>query len=383
MRVIYDVVVRIRILLALIVAAAVAGLWWIGREDVQPDRRREFVEVPEPPIEERAPIDPDPVETEPEPENVEKGPVDPVETGTCSLLLKIVDAATNEPVRTEVVLWRLDAPANEHWTQGDQIQARKLAGHGLVRFDELPAGDYRAVCERRRVPAEDSRVIQVQGKLTEETIAIHMPRKFRVYLKVFDLEGDLVTKGRIERWGGDSRVRTKRIPDWYRPRRPVGPDDGRFSISETVQTSSHSAAKPWDSTATEQGFFLGELEENSYSWQLAYGFAVRVPGGCAVRARIDGDFESGTAYVGITVPVDPILERILVPDGKRADKSGAYVRIWTQAIRDDGTPPLDRLRRETVRVSAVLRGYRALRLKSIPLSGPRETWVLAPTDRQG
>ena len=36
-----------KILLALIVAAAVAGLWWIGRDDSRPDRSREFVEAPE------------------------------------------------------------------------------------------------------------------------------------------------------------------------------------------------------------------------------------------------------------------------------------------------------------------------------------------------
>ena len=47
---------------------------------------------------------------------------DPPEQGQCDLTLDFIDSITGEAVSGEVKLYRLDAPGNELWTRGDQLQ---------------------------------------------------------------------------------------------------------------------------------------------------------------------------------------------------------------------------------------------------------------------
>ena len=56
-------------------------------------------------------------------ELVEDPPEDPIGRGECSLILQAFDADCGEPIDARADLWRLNAPGNEHWRAGDQLQA--------------------------------------------------------------------------------------------------------------------------------------------------------------------------------------------------------------------------------------------------------------------
>jgi hypothetical protein len=56
------------------------------------------------------------------------GPPDPLEPGSSTLELTLLEQDSGAPFASEVVLWRLDAPANGYWTAGDQDVARAEVG---------------------------------------------------------------------------------------------------------------------------------------------------------------------------------------------------------------------------------------------------------------
>jgi hypothetical protein len=101
-----------------------------------------------------------------------------VERGDCAISLRVLDAETEQPVASTVDLWRLDAPGNEHWTAGDQLQATADVPVEGARIEALPAGVYRPVCLAARYSAEDPPPVRVEGALTEVTFRILVPRKF-------------------------------------------------------------------------------------------------------------------------------------------------------------------------------------------------------------
>jgi hypothetical protein len=152
---------------------------------------RETVPVekaPPPPSSEPAPS-PDPPELEiVDFEEMGPTPPDPVELGNAVLDLQLLDAATEQPVASYVELWRIDAPENESWTAGDQLQDQAQVPVEGWAFRRLPEGRYRVVCHAQ-VWGEDPPELEVRAPRTRASLSIETPRAFRIHLDVRDRFG--------------------------------------------------------------------------------------------------------------------------------------------------------------------------------------------------
>jgi hypothetical protein len=316
-----------RALLALAAVALLALLIWWGpgerparsKQAKAPDdapAAREEISTPEP---EPAPAAAQ--ATSPNP--------DPVEHGECVLFLHVVDADTGNPVASTVDLWRLDAPGNADWTEGDQIQVTAEIPVEGAKLEALPAGVYRPRCLAERYSAEDPTPLRVAGPLTEVTIPIQMPREFRAYVKVVDSRGALVPRGSLRRgwrfWHDRSRN-----PAWRRPRRLRGPEPrvGRGARGGGGGGGGRSATAP----QPPDGFPLGPSPEDSKKSCTTYGFSIEVEGANDVSVCVPGEATDGVTFLGLAVPLETVTGDLRMPDGRTIAEAGGTVDVSFDAV---------------------------------------------------
>jgi hypothetical protein len=108
------------------------------------------------------------------------GPPDPVGAGSAEVTLRLRSHADGSPVDARVQLWRLNAPASEHWTDGDQLQKTVQTERGMAVVPQLPEGRYRICCEDQRRWHEDPPPFAVRGARTAVDFDVATPRTFRV-----------------------------------------------------------------------------------------------------------------------------------------------------------------------------------------------------------
>ena len=157
---------------------------------------------------------------------------DPVERGPCSLFLRVVSEDAGRPVRTEVYLYRLDAPGNEHWSEGDRLKATVMVEREGTRIEELPEGRYRVYSMQQRKQSEDPPAFRVAGELTKHTVRIPLPRRYRVYVMVYDERGRILRDAE-RRDVGYGKSSTQKEPTWLRKRRFRSPDGILGPLSAT------------------------------------------------------------------------------------------------------------------------------------------------------
>lgn len=144
-------------------------------------------------------------------------PPDPVEKGSCRLFLSLVCTDSGAPASGEVELWRLDAPGNEHWSKGDQLQVRVDVPKEGKRIDDLPKGRYRVYLKSERVGATDPPAFRVAGPRTEKILSFAERRKFRVRLLVRDASGTLLRRASLTSSSYSSS--NEDPPDWVKGRK--------------------------------------------------------------------------------------------------------------------------------------------------------------------
>lgn len=149
------------------------------------------------------------------------GPPDPVEAGGAYIELTLLDADGGSPCSSQVVLWRIGAPANALWTAGDQDIAETFVD-GTHRFGPIAAGEYRFVCaeERAGAPHQDSYLV---AGVTPITLRLERP-KARPVLLVPGPDQDIGAVALQARFGPHlSRYVEWRKPGWVAAR-SVQPD---------------------------------------------------------------------------------------------------------------------------------------------------------------
>ncbi len=149
------------------------------------------------------------------------GPPDPVEAGEAFIDLSLLDVDDGSPCSSQVVLWRIAAPANALWTAGDQDIAEALV-EGTHRFGPIAAGEYRLVCaeERAGAPQQDSYLV---AGVTPITLRLERP-KARLALLVPGPDQDIGAAALQAKFG----PHLTRYVEWRRPEwvvaRSVQPD---------------------------------------------------------------------------------------------------------------------------------------------------------------
>ncbi|MFQ5844362.1 MAG: hypothetical protein ACE5JG_05160, partial [Planctomycetota bacterium] len=243
----------------------------VGRAPVPSDEPLEETVAPYPEVDPgpRPPADEQPqrelAEEQEPPEEWDEPPEDAVERGPCSLVLQAVDLDTGTPIELYGDLWRLDAPGNELWTRGDQLQAHVTVKPGGTQVDNLPAGDYRVHATSQRRDTDDPPTFGVEGALTHRTLRIPLPREHRVFLKVFDENGRLVRQGvRTDGLFSSSSSGAREKPPWLEERRLRR---GEYYGGMGIVTSCGGLhpSEPQFVEADDRGFFWGIFPEDDRS----------------------------------------------------------------------------------------------------------------------
>ncbi|MHC4955444.1 MAG: hypothetical protein ACYTGZ_16450 [Planctomycetota bacterium] len=293
-----------------------------------------------------------------EEEEILETPDDPVERGDRSLFISLTSQETGKPVASTVRLYRLGAPGNEHWTEGDQLQATRNVPVEGLDIHNLPAGRYRIHAEAQRHPSDDPFLFSVRAPTTRVAFALPMPRQFRARLKVYDEHGNLLRKSRYRRGSYNSSSRTVKIP-WLRKRKLRNPDLYSIGIGGGVGGASGGRS---DRTveADERGFDLGTFWENpryERRWRRSrWRFVDRTE----VRARPQREPGRDHTYMALSVDPAPIRDSVLLPDGRLADITAARFWIHGEAVLAPANARADFWRTLKVKVKVTYDGYENL-----------------------
>ncbi|MFT5291989.1 MAG: hypothetical protein ACI8QS_003033 [Planctomycetota bacterium] len=144
-----------------------------------------------------------------------KGPPDPVAEGLASLRMNL-SGGSGVPLTSEVILWRIDAPANRFWTRGDQDIARVAVGPAGYLFDDLEPGYYRPVVLGERQSARHQGVIRVEGD-TDVELLVQQPGKRSALLQL--MTGEHLSPTVEASFGPLTAIDHSRdVPPWANPR---------------------------------------------------------------------------------------------------------------------------------------------------------------------
>jgi len=311
-------------------------------------------------------------------------PEDPLEVGTCTLHLSVVDEE-GRPASTTLDLWRVGAPASKHFETGDQLQVEELVvgkDRPTVQVEDLPAGLYRAFLHNLPKTHDDPLAFRVEGAHT--TVVLDMPqRRLRsITLRVFDHQGNEVLEGTRVRYGlSTASYDEDARPPWLNPRKPKAPPPGSVWESEGM------GGMFGRSSGRTRGLGLETVRGVPFAWatfrddgrveQRTQSTRFLREGWSKLRVPLRGSVGHDHTLVGVIVPVETIAREILLPTGERADTHPeARIRIESEAVLDESletsTPWLDL----KVTVSAVVPGYKSLSLKFTLREGWPETRTL-------
>ncbi len=348
---------------AVVFVCLAAGVWFAMRAerggqhgDAVTPPAREVATAPDPgelaapEVAPRAPTDrevapvPDaPPEVVEEPQDEVAPLPDPVERGECALFLQLFDAETREPVRSNVQLWRLDAPGNEGWTRGDQLQATLDVGDGGRWFRELPAGRYRARCEGEHRAAEDPPEFVVECPTTSHHLDLSLPRERDVTVRLFTADGDPVRRAefRLERRGAHTRSADR--PSWVTRREPTnGALSSVFGMGGGWSGRMRGGWRALEADATGR-FLVGACAEGTRTSTPTYVLEMRAGDFAPVYHDFDGDAET-MDLVSVLIDPAPVQASVLAPDGRTCAELADGLRVTAGAVGATDDPRADRER---------------------------------------
>ncbi|MHC4939337.1 MAG: hypothetical protein ACYTHK_10240 [Planctomycetota bacterium] len=325
-------------------------LWWWWPEPA-PQRVVRIDEVTEAPEQLREVVA---VEQQP----AKRGPAnppDPVGTGPCSLELALYDAWTGAAIRGTVRLYRLDAPANEHWNRGDQLQAVvDVAVEGTV-VGGLPAGRYRAHCVTQRYPGTDHAEFEVAGELSRCALSVETPRAHDAWLIVRDERGMAIEAGTLR--GDLQNFSGRRLdPAWFNKRTLKVPSD--TILLGGGWGGGRGGMRMRKARAVDGRYLLGRYREDAWEKSTRVGWTWKAEGRTSVHVKIVLERWRETTFVGVSVPLEWVERSVLMPDGGLASDAGAELRTWCPAVSDDS--------KTVVKVRVRLNGYEDLEFEFEP-----------------
>lgn len=236
-------------------------------------------------------------------------PPDPIESGPASLLLNLIDASSGAPVASRVELWRVDAPGNAAWTDGDQLQLAADVPAGGVRFWSLPEGRYRVVCDVARVDAPPPE-LELHAPLSERQVTLELPREFELRIRFLDHFGDPYASAEWWEAGGRAIAPAPHVARSRSPRDLVG-----YSVSEGLGWSNAPGVHTLGGPQPPEGFSLGRQRECSRAQSVVRVLRLRAPDGALVEVEVPARSEGDVELVAVGLPPDLAASCVRLPDG--------------------------------------------------------------------
>lgn len=273
---------------------------------------------------------------------------DPVEGGTCTLEISLVDADTAAPIESSVDLWRLHAPPNENWIEGDQRVGRFKVRETGLRIPDLPEGDYRIVILRQTSALPDPDPFEVKGPLTTLRWTVVRPKPLPVWIDLRDESGTpLTARPRIEiqrtATEGDVLNRSTADRPWVQARKKRDPDAGRSNTSGGglgVAAFGTVALGP-----EPDGFRINDLATASVAGSPTHTLNCRVDGFERCTAKILGtDVGDARRFVGVCVKRSSIVDRLSYrADWREEDRQriGKAMKVTASALSRAENPLAD------------------------------------------
>lgn len=261
---------------------------------------------------------------------------DPVEVGDCALELRCVDALGLLPIDCTVSLFRLLAPANERWGEGDQCVLDLAVPVTGARVEHLPAGRYRVVVHESAENVEDPLEFAVAGNLTSMTFLVTRPTEELAFVAIYDENGTRVDLAELHPGNQRHSFSNPRIRPWRRDRAWIGageePSGGIGGGGQSHWRSKQGRpVRP-----TPRGFEVGPFALNSRVARRTATVTFKASDGARCDAAISGAHTGELRrYVGVFVSRRAILEKIETPDGVPASDLGDRITITSFAAPRD------------------------------------------------
>jgi hypothetical protein len=269
-----------------------------------------------------------------------EAPPDPVQRGDCVLLIELVDRETGRYVESSVDLWRLGAPGNENWTEGDQLQTSVQVHKRGTTVRELPEGAYRARVTAELQHADDPPAFEVNGSFTQVALEVELPRSHPAYLRVFDENGIEVVEAQYSAAVGNTYHYDQHDVPWRRERRLKSETEMWFTDSEMYSVLEELPFGSVPVRAGPDGFHLGDFRQASRQDVARQRISLLGPQCSRVRLDIDGRAGEPQHFVGVMVRPELVLESLFLPDGSRDPALAERLEILCEARRiDEASPP--------------------------------------------
>jgi len=320
---------------------------------------------------ERGPSAETPPDPEPDPpeEEVEELPEDPIELGDCGLYLRAVAAETHEPLRTHVWLYRLDAPANELYGRGDQLQTSFDLPEGGRWIERLPAGSYRAICGDQVQGASDPPAFGVAGPHTEVELRLRVPPVGRARLLLFDLHGAPVEV--VEWYGCISTSWGSDVPHagWVQARPFIVEGDLFYEETSCSGMADEIEQPTRRLEADPSGFDFGSVRAATRGGGGETRHELGWPAHNRVEVPVSWEGRGEPTRVAVLVPLGEIAGALWLDDGGRPDPSLLEIQATCLARRIDDLPQEAPWRAVSIGVSVSYPGHSSLSFEWTPGEG--------------
>ncbi len=289
-------------------------------------------------------------------------PDDPPERGECTLQLYLVDRWSGERVPGSVELWRLDAPANEDWSRGDQLQATfGVEPEGRV-VEDLPAGVYRPYVQSAARASEFAPPFAVQGRWTTQEVPVARALLVESTLVMIDEQGQRLEEAEIQ-VGRLSSGGVATAPPW-RVERTLLATGNHYHVGGGWGGSG--GRHSWRSrTAGPGGFPLTKLRTDTRERSYTQHVGLRTEGG--LRLSLDCSVVEATpGPVTLVAPYptrERLLEGVVLPGGIPV-LGVERVSVTVQGAAPHlaaGADPAALAREVPLEVSIALAGYEVLK----------------------
>lgn len=316
------------------------------------------------------------------PEEVPLAPEDPIELGPCNLELQIVEQGSAATVASWIFLYRLNAPGNELYGPGDQVQQRVFVGHEGALLTKLPEGEYRVLVDVAAYGIEAPPVFKVAGPLTRHTLTIARPRKRQAWLRLYDSVGVRLQEAWISTPKDKLWWPSERQASWIRARE-CKLLDVEFVIS-SEGSSLGGAPSSVRVSAGPQGFDLGQLVESEIGTRRTTQFWATAAGLTRVKVSVDcsqlsfAEDEEDLVLVGVLAPVEEIHASLLLGDGRDLSSIPDSLHAECTAQPLAALTGREPWRSQIIELEVTHASFEAFRLDWVPGQGPLTHQLLTP-----